>query len=35
MVGEPPDYFEPETGSVLTHLRIVRDVGILDEMGRR
>lgn len=26
MAGEPPDYFEPETGLVLTHLLIVRDV---------
>lgn len=26
MDAEPPDYFEPETGAVLTHLLIVRDV---------
>ena len=26
MDAEPPDYFEPETGTVLTHLLIVRDV---------
>jgi lactoylglutathione lyase len=26
MAGEPPDYFEPETGAVVTHLLIVRDV---------
>ena len=26
MDAEPPDYFEPETGMVLTHLLIVRDV---------
>jgi predicted enzyme related to lactoylglutathione lyase len=26
MVADPPDYFEPETGAVLTHLLIVRDV---------
>jgi len=26
MAAEPPDYFEPETGVVLTHLLIVCDV---------
>ena len=26
MPAQPPDYFEPETGAVLTHLLIVRDV---------
>jgi predicted enzyme related to lactoylglutathione lyase len=26
MRAEPPDYFEPETGAVLTHLLIIRDV---------
>jgi predicted enzyme related to lactoylglutathione lyase len=26
MDAEPPDYFEPDTGAVLTHLLIVRDV---------
>ena len=26
MAAGPPDYFEPETGVVLTHLLIVRDV---------
>jgi len=26
MRAEPPDYFVPETGAVLTHLLIVRDV---------
>jgi lactoylglutathione lyase len=26
MAADPPDYFEPETGMVLTHLLIVRDV---------
>lgn len=26
MASEAPDYFEPETGAVLTHLLIVRDV---------
>jgi lactoylglutathione lyase len=26
MGGEAPDYFEPQTGAVLTHLLIVRDV---------
>jgi lactoylglutathione lyase len=26
MTGSAPDYFEPETGAVLTHLLIVRDV---------
>jgi predicted enzyme related to lactoylglutathione lyase len=26
MDAEPPDYFEPETEAVLTHLLIVRDV---------
>jgi catechol 2,3-dioxygenase-like lactoylglutathione lyase family enzyme len=26
MVNEAPDYFEPESGVVLTHLLIVRDV---------
>jgi lactoylglutathione lyase len=26
MAAEPPDYFQPETGMVLTHLLIVRDV---------
>jgi lactoylglutathione lyase len=35
MAAEPPDYFEPETGMVLTHLLIVRDVDRSRELYAR
>ncbi|MBV8401855.1 MAG: VOC family protein [Acetobacteraceae bacterium] len=35
MPSEPPDYFAPETGIVLAHLLIVRDVDLSREFYRR